>query len=1319
MAMSKSDLQQRLSQHPQGSTFTLSAADLGIPIATELFDTYLPGSTLTVEHASTDATNLTVSGTTNIVGQGEHQQVSVLFHTAESVVTVVTIKIWLTGWSFHTTGTTPLTFSAAFLSNLGFTTPFLELSADSTKNGYYLYLQGQHSLNVPGLPRQHSLLCDVPVDPNDNQLWEVEFGDHGIPLGDLDHLVPSFGSLGISTFMNGLSGMSVPLASNLGLRRLGLLINPNWEKVIALSLDVHSTHNWALAHGKFSLSELDLAFMVTYPASHPRVSCTITAQLQVGGITLDTVISLPDFNLEAKLPSTQTPSLADVLTHTWPGSGLTPGQLTVDLLDLAVDLKEGGYIFKIRVVEDLPLVPDLTLTRVTLSAWGNGLSTPQGEITALFELGEVAFVVSVKRQNSTWHLVGSLLGSVAIGDWLAALMTKFGGTLELPSPLAHLSFDDIGISWDSGSHTFVFHCASTGHGNIVFVASKPVSQWELGFYVELDLGATVSFPHIPLVGSKISPLGLESLALRVLSDPPPPASALTGQHHDFGSPPFRAGVAVSAGLEVGSQHLHKSAQLTGSSTGGSSFAADPPMAPAEAGQLTAVQPTRTDQVAWLKIDQEFGPVHLRKIGLGFDDSGDVEIIPDVGVKLSILDVELDGLKVSFPLAHPDQIHLALDSLEASYKSPELTIEGGFRHRSTTGGDIYEGEALIQAMEYQLAAVGAFFHRNHGPPSLFLYLDFDGELGGPPFFFVTGLAGGFGYNYSLKIPGIDGVRSFPFVDLAMGNSGALGGATDPEQILNHLDSVVQPQVGEDWLAAGLRFSTFEMLDSFALLTVQFGTHFEIALLGLSTLQVPIGDSNPIAQAQLALEVDFSPSSGLLKVEGRLTPASFILSHDCKLTGGFAFYTWFAGPHAGDFVITLGGYHPAFSKPAHYPNEPRVGYRWQIGPLHLDGGIYFALTPAALMAGARLDASFWSGGLHAWFNEHADFLLQWKPFHYDAELGFEIGVSYTIHVWFVHITISVHLGVDVHLWGPPFGGVAKFHVGPFHVSIYFGDTSPPARLPIPWSEFASSFLPSSSIVRTAISRGTVKGPQASYSGSIIKAAELQLELETVIPIKTGSFNGTAFTAGNFHDKHFAAPGSSPWNTSFGVGPCALPDSSLGSACTITLGHSNDPGGAKTNVALDLVHLRPTAAGSPASLWGAYRDLGDSSWLDDSQLVSDTLTRFTLVPASQPIGHTLGPFPVVELLYSYDPATDERHFHWSTASRPTSDTFDQGQAISQLEQTLRAPSVVQTRDALLTALHAQGLSIDTQPDVSHMAAHANDVLLASPALSLLGEE
>lgn len=57
-----------------------------------------------------------------------------------------------------------------------------------------------------------------------------------------------------------------------------------------------------------------------------------------------------------------------------------------------------------------------------------------------------------------------------------------------------------------------------------------------------------------------------------------------------------------------------------------------------------------------------------------------------------------------------------------------------------------------------------------------------------------------------------------------------------------------------------------------------------------------------------------TQGYFAATAILSKNSYVLTPDCHLTGGFAFSLWFGdNPNAGQFVITLGGYHPAFQVP----------------------------------------------------------------------------------------------------------------------------------------------------------------------------------------------------------------------------------------------------------------------------------------------------------------------------------------------------------------------------------------------------------------------
>src|SRR5664279_325023 len=127
----------------------------------------------------------------------------------------------------------------------------------------------------------------------------------------------------------------------------------------------------------------------------------------------------------------------------------------------------------------------------------------------------------------------------------------------------------------------------------------------------------------------------------------------------------------------------------------------------------------------------------------------------------------------------------------------------------------------------------------------------------------------------------------------------------------------------------------MIDAFALVTVAFGVDLQVALLGSCAMTFPKGSPAAVAYIQINLAATFIPSSGQLAVIGELTPASNLFDGLVKITGGFAFYLWFSGPHHGDFVVSVGGYHPSFVKPDHYPAVPRLTIQSSLGPLSVTG------------------------------------------------------------------------------------------------------------------------------------------------------------------------------------------------------------------------------------------------------------------------------------------------------------------------------------------------------------------------------------------------
>src|SRR6185295_854632 len=154
----------------------------------------------------------------------------------------------------------------------------------------------------------------------------------------------------------------------------------------------------------------------------------------------------------------------------------------------------------------------------------------------------------------------------------------------------------------------------------------------------------------------------------------------------------------------------------------------------------------------------------------------------------------------------------------------------------------------------------------------------------------------------------------------------------------------------------------------------------------------------------------------------------------------FYTWVSGQHEGDFVVTLGGYHPKFVKPAHYPNVPRLGLKWKISSvLMISGEMYFAITPSAIMAGGRWEVVFHIPVITASVTVWADMLIYWSPFRYYIDVGICVKIEADIKIAFIRVHFSLEMSAELHIWGPPFAGEAYVDWTIFSFTIPFGDTS----------------------------------------------------------------------------------------------------------------------------------------------------------------------------------------------------------------------------------------------------------------------------------------
>lgn len=512
---------------------------------------------------------------------------------------------------------------------------------------------------------------------------------------------------------------------------------------------------------------------------------------------------------------------------------------------------------------------------------------------------------------------------------------------------------------------------------------------------------------------------------------------------------------------------------------------------------------------WFPIQRTFGPVSIQQIGIRWIGGEDLKgaILLDGGVALAGLAVGVDDLSLTIPLAHIDDLskwELGLRGLAVSYDGGGVRIGGGLLQVDVGPGQFqYDGFLLIEVGGYSFVALGSYGVIN-GEPSLFVFVVINATLGGPPMFFVTGLAGGFGYNRGLVVPAIDGLPQFPLIE-AMGESSAV--TATPMAFLQRMGPAVPMERGSYWFAAGVNFTSFALVKSQALLYVLLNRGLEIGLLGKSQFELP--PAVPLVSVELALKARFSTIEGVVSVEARLTDNSWVLSRDCRLTGGFAFFLWFDGPYAGDFVITIGGYHPRYTPPAHYPSVPRLGFNWRVSSsIFIKGEAYFALTPREVMAGGLLEAVYDSGDVRAWFRAWANMYIQWRPFFFEVEIGISIGVA--VDTWLG--TVKVEVGASLIVWGPEIGGRVTIDIWIISITIPFGAARIIPQPPMSWDQFRASLLPpeDEKLFGGLVERGLASGDPATGPWDLLP--EFVLRTETFLGasgVRVG--NGSTVTTG----------------------------------------------------------------------------------------------------------------------------------------------------------------------------------------------------------------
>ncbi len=1156
-----------------------------------------------------------------------------------------------------------------------------------------------------------------------------------LPDGPFDTSLAQIGSLvggqAWDAFFTGPSGALLQFLKTFGLKSYTLSLTLNPLSITLSDFVVGTLQPWVIQENKLVMNYFDVDWLLISPTSNPINQLTLSGELQMFGennFIFDAEIEIPDLAISASFVGEVTFSVVEWFNKIIQQFGMTP--LSPDLVESlgSFTLRE---IFFFMQVSSTPSMGFNCAGSMKIGDTEVGFEVRMFIQSASDEAGALSFNYTI---SGAITLGGSLFqgtfaktgtDSVFTLQWtnkenpigLDTIAASVGyKDLGIP-PELDLNLTQLGFSYNFTKKQLAIAAASENYGKADLVVFKPTGGATFVFFGGLNVDKPIDLTNLPLVGKALSALErveIRNLQLQITSDVI--ASKDAGQlnkliqnlgpgYTEIPAEGMASTVNLSMEFDIGSYVVP-----IGIGTGGKSATGLPPtkssVEGAPSGNTAAPVPTtpgaRSDGTMWFNAQKAVGPVMFRRIGVRYQESV-LWFVLDASFSAGGLTIDLLGMGVGSPLTNFDP-QFTLDGLGVDFKQAGLEIAGTFMKVPPSEGVDWEyaGGVVIRAAKFSISALGDYASLS-GTPSMFIFGQVTGTFGGPPAFFVTGLAAGFGYNSNLRIPALNEIYQFPLVAGAQDPAVIGGSAATPAQVLaillglNGGKAWITHQIGQYWFAVGIQFSSFQLVSTNALLIVEFGNHILIAIIGLARTRFPMAGPVTYAFIELQIMALIDITEGVFALSAVLSPNSYVLDPSCKLMGGFAFYTWFPpSNHSGDFVITLGGYHPSFDPPDWYPQIPRVGFAWSLdSTVSITGGAYFAMTPSAIMAGGQLSVTYQSGDLKAWFKAWANMLIYWNPFHFSIDIGISVGASYRFNLGFTSFTLEIELGANIKLWGPPTGGTVTVHWYVISFTIAFGAKETPNPPSLQWTQFQKQLPASQDMVKIVPGDGLAANGSADLNSGepwVARPARFQFSTASAVPssaLKIGS------------SKELYKEGDS-----INIRPMQQQD--LASVQTLTLMRDSheikDPGANGWTI-------EPVTQNVAKALWGT----GPQNQIDqgDDQLVPNQLVGFNVLAPLPKIGYSPGTIKVEQNIsyFLLSPTGVLPIQPGESPQGPAAQTSDQTIAI--IEQTIAAETYVTARTDLFASLKGLGVDPLTNGDMTDYSKDAGALFAAEPML------
>ena len=352
------------------------------------------------------------------------------------------------------------------------------------------------------------------------------------------------------------------------------------------------------------------------------------------------------------------------------------------------------------------------------------------------------------------------------------------------------------------------------------------------------------------------------------------------------------------------------------------------------------------------------------------------------------------------------------------------------------------------------------------------------------FFSPAIPLSFGFTLN-AVGGLVGIYRTMKVDILRERiqNGAIKSIMFPENVIENASKIISdlravfPPQKKHYVVAPffkIGYGTPTVMEVDLGLLLEFPFKGRIILLGSMGVYLPNKDAEKrLGELHVDIFGDFNFAASYILIEGRLRDSNLV---EVALTGGFAFMLdWGSTPQ---FLLSVGGYHPRYKKPARFPDVPRVTALIKKGEdIRLSCEFYQAITSNSFQIGLSAELVIKKGNVRVYGFLGFNALLQFDPFYFETDIRISVEVSYRGRSFF---------GIDLEfvLSGPePWRaqGYAKIKVLFFSLKIKFNISWGDEQKVVPVSIKPDALLENLKVQLQQSSNWSAKLPDG-YTGAV---------------------------------------------------------------------------------------------------------------------------------------------------------------------------------------------------------------------------------------------